>query len=84
MTSLSTSLDGMERAIENLNSTASRIAQAGSIPAGSTNSNAVGGDTVSLSSDAVSLLNASNSFDANTKTAEVSDQITHYALNMFA
>ena len=88
MTSLSTSLDGMNQAVSSLNSTANRIAQTGSTPAGSvnsnSNSNAIGGDTVSLSSDAVSLMNAGNNFDANAKTAQVSDQTTRYALDMFA
>jgi hypothetical protein len=88
MTSLSTSLDGMNSAIASLNSTANRIAQAGSTPPGSqpagssaTNSS---GDTVSLSSDMVSLLNAKDSFEANAKTAEVSDQTSRYALDMLA
>lgn len=87
MTSLSTSLDGMDRALDSLNSTANRIAQAssappGSKPAGSTAPNTPSGDTVSLSSDMVSLMNASNSFGANAKAAEVSDRTTHYALDM--
>ena len=74
----------MERAVDNLNTTATHVSQSGSTPASSTNSNAIGGDTVSLSSDMVSLMNSRNSFDANTKTAEVTDQMTHYALDMFA
>jgi hypothetical protein len=79
----------MQQAVDSLNSTASRIAkngfpQAGSTPAGSTPANATGGDTVSLSSDMVSLMTARNSFDANAKAAEVTDQTTRYALDMFA
>ncbi len=71
----------MERAVDSLNTTAKRIAQTGSTPASSTSAS---GDTVSLSSDMVSLMNSRNSFDASAKTAEVSDQMTHYALDMFA
>jgi flagellar hook protein FlgE len=74
----------MNRAVDSLSTTANRIAQSGSAPAGSTSSNAIGGDTVSLSSDMVSLMNARTSFEANAKTAEVSDQTTRYALDMFA
>jgi flagellar basal body rod protein FlgC len=74
----------MNRAVDSLNTTANRIAQTGSAPAGPANSNAIGGDTVSLSSDMVSLMNARTSFDANVKTAEVNDQTTRYALDMFA
>ena len=74
----------MDQAVDTLNTTASRIAQTGPTPSGAANSNAIGGDTVSLSSDMVSLMNARTDFDANVKTAEVSDQMTHYALDMFA
>ena len=75
----------MNQALDSFNATANRIAQTGSTPLGSPPASppaANTGDTVSLSSDAVSLLNSRDSFEANLKTAEVSDQTNQYALNM--
>ena len=85
MTSLSSALSGMNRAAGDLDDTARRVARAGhSAPdATATPSSADSdGDSVNLSSDMVSLLNSRNNFEANTKTAEVSDQITQSTIHM--
>jgi flagellar hook protein FlgE len=79
----------MSRAAGSFDVAAARIARTGQSPANapspSTSSAAAGntdGDTVSLSSSMVSLLDARNNFEANTKTAAVSDEMTQTTLDM--
>jgi flagellar hook protein FlgE len=89
MTSLSSAVDGMNRAADSFDAAAARIARtgqsAGNAPgaptAAITASGAVG-DTVNLSSSMVSLLEARDNFEANTRTVAVSDRMTQAALNM--
>jgi flagellar hook protein FlgE len=79
----------MNRAADSFDAAAGRIARMGQSPgsapgastSATTNGGAVG-DTVDLSSSVVSLLEARNNFEANTKTVAISDQMTQAMLNM--
>jgi flagellar hook protein FlgE len=63
------SLQGMQRAETQLNQVAQNIAQSASSPTPQ-------GDTVDLSAQAVALIQAKNSFEANTAAFKISDQLT--------
>ncbi|MEO7144224.1 MAG: flagellar basal body rod C-terminal domain-containing protein [Bryobacteraceae bacterium] len=77
MIDFSTPLEGMSRAESALNAVAGRIAQA---PFSSLS--ATPQDTVDLSSDMVSLLQARNDFTANTKVFHTADEMTRTLLSM--
>lgn len=68
------SLQGIQKAEAQFNQAASNIAQS---PSSSTPQ----GDTVDLSSQAVSLIQSKNSFEANTAALKVSDEMTQSLLN---
>jgi flagellar hook protein FlgE len=68
------SLQGIERAQTEFNQAAASIAQG---PVASTPR----GDTVDLSSQAVALIQAKNSFEANIAAFKVGDQMTQDLLN---
>jgi hypothetical protein len=72
---MSSALEGMSRAETQLNQAASDIARAPMVPPN-------GGDIVDLSASMVSLLQSRNSFEANTKTFEVADQMQKSLLNL--
>jgi flagellar hook protein FlgE len=75
----------MNRASGSFDAAAARIARAGQSPASAPTasaSTAAVGDTVNLSSSIVSLLEARDNFEANTKTVAVSDRMTQATLNM--
>ena len=85
MTSLSSAIDGMNRAADSFDAAAARIARMGQSPGtapGASTAAAANGDTADLSSSMVSLLEARNNFEANTRTVAVSDRITQAMLNM--
>ena len=88
-TSISTALDGMNRAAQNFDAAANRIAKTGQ-PSKPQTSAGVDGDgdsdhdKVDLSSDAVSLLNSRNDYQANAKTVAVADQMTRATIDIFA
>ena len=69
---MTSSLQGMQRAETQLNQVAQNIAQSSS--AGPE------GDTVDLSAQAVALIQAKNSFEANTTALKVGDQMTQTLL----
>ncbi|HTB16502.1 MAG TPA: flagellar basal body rod C-terminal domain-containing protein [Bryobacteraceae bacterium] len=71
---MTTSLQGMQRAETQLNQVAQSVAQGPSKSAGPE------GDTVDLSAQAVALIEAKNSFEANTAALKVSDQMTQTLL----
>jgi flagellar hook protein FlgE len=71
------SLQGMQRAETQLNQSAQNIAQ---WPSTSTTS-APQSDTVDLSAQAVALIQAKNSFEANTAAFKVGDEMTQALLN---
>jgi flagellar basal body rod protein FlgG len=74
---MTSSLQGMQRAETQLNQVAQSIAQAPfSTSAGPE------GDTVDLSSEAVAMIQAKNSFEANTAAFKVSDQMTQTLLKV--
>ena len=73
--SLEISLQGMNRAAENFDRAAGRIARA-SLP--TTPSQAE--DTVSLSAEAVALMQAANDFKANASALHTADEMTQYLL----
>lgn len=81
MTSLSSALDGMNRAAGDFDAAAARIARMGQAP-GASPSAIANGDTVDLSSSMVSLLEARDNFEANTRTVAISDRMTQAMLNM--
>ena len=64
------SLQGMEKAVVQFNQAAQKIAQ-GPSPQG---------DTVDLSAQAVALIQAKNSFEANTAALKVGDEMTQSVL----
>jgi len=70
---MTTSLQGMQRAETQLNQVAQNIAQG---PSSST----LQGDTVDLSTQAVALIQAKNSFEANTAALKVGDEMTQTLL----
>jgi len=65
---MTSSLQGMQRAETQLNQVAQSIAQ-GPV-----------GDTVDLSTEAVAMIQAKNSFEANTAALKVSDEMTQTLL----
>lgn len=69
------SVQGMQRAEAQFNQVAQNIAQ---YPG----SSAPQGDTVDLSAQAVALIQAKNSFEANTKAFKVDDEMTQSLLNV--
>ena len=71
MIDFSTPLAGMERATTSLNQTAAKVANL-STP----------GDSVDLSSEMVSLIQARNDFASNTKVVQTEDEMTKSLLNM--
>ena len=71
---MTSSLQGMQRAEIQLNQVAQNIAQSPSTSAGPE------GDTVDLSAQAVALIQAKNSFEANTAAFKVSDEMTQTLL----
>lgn len=74
MVALTYALDGLARSQSQLNQAAFEIARApAALP---------GGDSVDLSSAAVALLQARNSFDANTKVIKIADQLDKILLDM--
>jgi flagellar hook protein FlgE len=76
----------MSRASDSFDAAAARLARTGqsanNAPGASTSATTDGSDTVDLSSSVVSLLEARDNFEANTKTVAVSDQMTQATLNM--
>lgn len=68
------SVQGMQRSEAQFNQVAQNIAQ---YPASST----LQGDTVDLSAQAVALIQAKNSFEANTKAFKIGDEMTQTLLN---
>jgi flagellar basal body rod protein FlgG len=71
MIDFSTPLAGMMRAETTVNQIATRLAQ----PAG---------DSVDLSTEMVSLMQAQNSYATNVKIAQTEDQMTQSALSLLA
>jgi Flagellar basal body rod FlgEFG protein C-terminal len=74
---MTSSLQGMQRAETQLNQVAQSIAQA---PFSS--SAGPEGDTVSLSSQAVAMIQAKNSFEANTEALKIGDEMTQTLLKV--
>jgi flagellar hook protein FlgE len=72
---MTSSLQGMQRAETQLNQVAQNIAQS---PSSSTPQ----GDTVDLSAQAVALIQAKNSFEANTAAFKVGDEMTQTLLKV--
>lgn len=73
---MSTSVQEMQSSMAQFDQVASKIAQApASVTAGPQE------DTVDLSAQAVALIQAKNSFEANTKAFKVGDEMTQYLLN---
>jgi flagellar hook protein FlgE len=66
-------LAGMNRAESQLNQTAARLAGISGSPAG---------DTVDLSAEMISLIEARNNFAANTKAVQPEDEVTRSLLNV--
>ena len=74
--SLDISLQGLNRAAESFDRAATGIARA-SLPTAPSQ----GEDTVSLSAEAVALMQASNDFKANAQAFHTADEMTSYLLN---
>jgi flagellar hook protein FlgE len=72
---MTSSLQGIQKAEAQFNQAAQNIAQA------PFSSSAPQGDTVDLSSQAVALIQAKNSFEANTAALKVGDEMTQSLLN---
>ena len=70
------SVQGMQRAQNQFDQAAQNIAQWPS------SSSAPQGDTVDLSAQAVALIQAKNSFEANTAAFKVGDEMTQSVLNV--
>jgi hypothetical protein len=76
MVALTHALDGLARSESQLNQAAVEMARAPvALP---------GQDTVDLSSAAVALLEARNSFDANTRVIKIADQLDKILLDIVA
>jgi Flagellar basal body rod FlgEFG protein C-terminal len=69
---MTSSLQGMQRAETQLNQVAQSIAQGPSL----SRSAGPEGDTVDLSQEAVAMIQAKNSFEANTAAFKVGDEMT--------
>jgi flagellar hook protein FlgE len=84
MISFSSAIDGMNRAADSFDAAAGQIARMGqsnpTAPGASTA--AANGDSVDLSSSMVSLLEARNNFEANTKTVAIGERMMQATLNM--
>jgi flagellar hook protein FlgE len=90
MIDFSTPLAGMNAAETSLNRTAADIANyGGSLLKSPQNSgqnspqSTSGGDTVDLSTEMVSMIEARNNFAANVKTVQTEDQMTQSLLKIF-
>lgn len=73
MIDFSIPLAGLNQAETKLNQTASRISKVGLTPEG---------DSVDLSAEMVSLIEARNAFAANTKVIKTEDQVTQNLFNL--
>ena len=71
------SVQGMQRAEAQLNQVAQNIAQ---YPTSTTT--APQGDTIDLSAQAIALIQAKNSFEANTAAFKAGDEMTQTLLNV--
>jgi flagellar hook protein FlgE len=71
---MTSSLQGMQRAETQLNQVAQSIAQGPSTSAGPE------GDMVDLSAQAVAMIQAKNSFEANTTALKIGDEMTQALL----
>lgn len=69
------SVQGMQNSLTQFNQVAAKIAQE------PTSGTAPEEDTVDLSAQAVALIQAKNSFEANTKAFKADDQMTQYLFN---
>jgi flagellar hook protein FlgE len=69
---------GLDRAAASLNQVAQKIAGIGGSSAHSIN----GSDTIDLSAAAVAMIEAKNSFQANTQVIRTGDQMTKALLNV--
>ena len=74
---MTSSLQGMQRALNQFNQAAENIAQWPSSPS---TTSAPQGDTVDLSAQAVALIQSKNSFEANTTALKVADEMTQSLL----
>jgi flagellar hook protein FlgE len=75
----------MNRAAGSFDVAAAQIARMGQSPGnapGASTSAAPQGDTVDLASSMISVLNARNNFEANTKAVVISEKMTQATLNM--
>jgi hypothetical protein len=77
MQAISTALGGLHQAEDLLNQTASRLAES---PLGT----GAGADQVSLSDDAVSLLEVKTSYQANLDSIKVADEMEKSTLSLLA
>ena len=75
MVGLTNALQGLTRSEAQFNGVADKIARLPLSQFGQ-------GDQVDLSAEAVALLQAKNSFEANTKVVQVADQMEQTLLNM--
>ena len=75
MIDFSIPLAGMQQAEASLYKTASRVAVVGLTPAG---------DNDDLSTEMIAMIEAKNSFSANTKVAQAENQVTQSLLNILA
>jgi len=75
MIDFSIPLGGMEQATSSVDRTAAQIAKSGFTPQG---------DTVDLSSEMVSLMQARNDFATNVKVLQTEDDLTKSLLNIVA
>jgi flagellar hook protein FlgE len=79
ISAMQSALDGMQTAETQLDTTAARIAN---YPFGVPPANS--GDTVDLSTDMVNLLQAGDNFAADTKAAQVDDEMQQSTISMLA
>lgn len=70
------SVQGMQSSLAQFNQVAANIAQGPSSGTGAQQE-----DTVDLSAQAVALIQAKNSFEANTKAFKTGDEMTQYLFN---
>lgn len=77
MIDFSTPLAGLDRAESKINQVASELAHAGTATTG-----APGGDTVDLSAEMVSLLQARNDYSGNLKIIQSEDDMNKSLLNV--
>jgi flagellar hook protein FlgE len=79
ISAMQSALDGMQAAGTQIDTTAARIAN---YPFAMPPANS--GDALDLSTDMVNLLQASDNFAADTKTAQVADQMQQSTISMLA